>query len=161
MRAARAGSAFDSSGQRCDGIGSDEVGSLKTDFSQDSGSIAPLAVGLAGILLAAACTFLNVGSLLLFQQRETQTAEAIALSVLGELSDIEVQNSRSQPEILQESAKRFVVEAGILVNFEVATRDGLTVEAKVCGNFVAPIFVPLIDLGDEHEVCGLARARRL
>jgi hypothetical protein len=80
---------------------------------------------------------------------------------LGELSDIEVQNARLQPEILQESAKRFVVEAGILVNFEVATRDGLTVEAKVCGNFVAPIFVPLIDLGDEHEVCGLARARRL
>jgi hypothetical protein len=134
---------------------------LKIDFSQDSGSIAPLAIGLAGILLAAACTFINVGSLLLFQQRETQTAEAMALSVVEELSDLEIENARLQPEKLQESAKRFAVEAGILVNFEVSTRDGHTIEAKVCAGFEAPIVVPLIDLGDKHEVCGFARARRL
>ena len=132
-----------------------------TLLNHETGSIAPLVIGLSAILLAATCTFINVGSLLLFQQRQTQQAEAIALAVAGELSDRDISEATSEGTVLRQLARRFAAEANILGEFEVTTQDGQTVEAKVCAGFVAPIVVPFIETGGVREVCGTAKARRL
>jgi hypothetical protein len=129
------------------------MGEILICFREDTGSIAPLAIGLAGILLATACTFMDVGSLMLFQQRETQLAEALALAVAEEEK---VESGR-----LEIAAEHFAAEANIPSAFEVRTRDGQTVEAKVCGEFLAPIAIPFIDIGGAREVCGEAKARAL
>ena len=132
---------------------------MKRFVHQETGSIAPLAIGLSGILLATTATFVDVGSLLLFQQRQTQQAEALALAAAGDAGQVEGQQPNQQ--MLEDSARRFAAEAAIRGDFEISTKDGRTIEAKVCGEFLAPIAIPFIALSDARKVCGLAKARLL
>lgn len=129
-------------------------------LGSDAGSIAPLAVGLASILLATTFTFVNVGSLLLFQQRETQQAEALSLAVVDALSDERLNEALTDNSVLTDQARSFAVVAGIR-DFEVATTDGKTVSAKVCGLFESPIEVPLLSQIVNQPVCSQAKARRI
>lgn len=137
--------------------------SLKA-LADERGSIAPLAIGLASIMLATTFTFVNVGSLLLFQQRETQQAEALALAVDQVLTAEQLSAAISDSSTLTEQAGRFAGEVGIR-DFVVGTSDGLTVSARVCGVFNAPIVVPLVGPlvapSGGARVCGSAKARRL
>jgi len=121
----------------------------------ERGSIAPLGIGLAGILLATVLTFANSATLLLFQQRETQQAEALALAVDQALTPDQLTAGSG----LDVEAGRFAADAGI-TSFEVATLDGKTVTAKVCGQFAPPLNVPLVGIGGQTRVCATAKARR-
>jgi len=133
-------------------------------LADERGSIAPLAIGLASNMLATTFTFVNVGALLLFQQRETQQAEALALAVDQVLTAEQLVAAVSDNLALTEQAGRFAGEAGI-GDFVVGTGDGLTVSARVCGVFNAPILVPLagplVAPSGGTRVCGSAKARRL
>ncbi len=132
---------------------------FKATCIDEAGTIAPLAIGLASIMLATTFTFVNVGSLLLFQQRETQQAEALALAVdeTVEPETLAISVNENSPLIRQ--AQKFALEAGI-GDFEVITTDGKTVFAKVCGSFHAPIQVPLLAAIVGRNVCATAKARR-
>ena len=132
----------------------------RPELAGDAGSIAPLAIGLASILLATTLTIANAGSLLLFQQREQQQAEAMALAVDDALSPEQLAASITDSAAISTQASRFSVEAGI-GDFEISTVDGLTVTAKVCGLFNPPIEVPLLGPVASPRVCAIARARRL
>ncbi|MEO0023978.1 MAG: hypothetical protein RL196_419 [Actinomycetota bacterium] len=130
----------------------------------ETGSIAPLAIGLATVLLAATLTFVNAGALLLFQERETQQAEALALAVDGELTPDQLAGAKINPTVLEASARSFAREAGIL-DFQAGTPDGFTVVAKVCSAFKPPIALSFLDFAGNaeagHVVCATAKARRL
>ena len=129
-------------------------------FGDETGSVAPLAIGLASVLLASTFTFVNAGSVLLFQQRENQQAEALALAVDQALTADELAGAIADSAALDQAASSFAAEAGIS-NYEVLTPDGLTVAAKVCAVFNAPIQVPLLGPLAPHMVCATAKARRL
>lgn len=130
----------------------------------ETGSIAPLAIGLATVLLAATLTFVNAGALLLFQERETQQAEALALAVDGELTPDQLAEAKTNPEVLDAAARSFAREAGIL-DFQTGTPDGLTVVAEVCSAFKPPIELSFLNFAGNaaagHVVCAKAKARRL
>ena len=129
-------------------------------LGDETGSVAPLAIGLASVLLAATFTFVNAGSVLLFQQRENQQAEAMALATLETLTPDELAAAVADNFALERAANSFAAEAGI-ATYEVSTPDGLTVAAKVCSLFKAPIQVPLLGPFAPHTVCAYAKARRL
>ena len=133
-------------------------------LADETGSIAPLAIGLASIMLATTFTFVNVGALLLFQQRETQQAEALALAVDQALTAEQLVAGVSDNSALTEQARSFANAADI-GEFVVGTTDGLTVRAQVCGVFNAPILVPLVgplvSQAAAQRVCASAKARRL
>ncbi len=130
----------------------------------ETGSIAPLAIGLASILLATTVTFVDIGALLLFQQRESQQAEALALAVDEAVNAEVLEAAKTNPDLLQAEAGRFAREAGIL-DYQVGTTDGLTVSASVCDLFKAPIGVPFIRTlgaaGAGQVICATAKARRI
>jgi len=133
---------------------------VRASLSGDSGSIAPLALGLASLLLAMTFTFANAGALLLFQQRETQQAEALALAVAGEVTTQDLALAAGNSSLLTEPAQNFAAGAGIIY-FEVETKDSRTVSAKVCGSFTPPIIVPLLGPQTAQTVCGTAKARKI
>ena len=136
------------------------VAKLESALADDAGTVAPLAIGLASILLATTFTFVNVGSLLLFEQRETQQAEALALAV-DEATDTEsLAAAVSDNSILIRQARSFAAEAG-MSDFAVSTFDGKTVTAKVCGVFDTPIKIPLLGGAVLRAVCATAKARRI
>jgi hypothetical protein len=140
-----------------------QVKNKQRALADETGSIAPLAIGLASVLLATTFTFVNVGSLLLFQQRETQQAEALALAVDEALTADQLADATTNDSLLAEQAASFAAEAGI-ADFVAGTNDGLTVTAKVCGVFNAPIAVPLVgqSLGAAaQKVCATAKARKI
>jgi hypothetical protein len=131
----------------------------RLSLASETGSIAPLAIGLASIMLATTFTFVNVGSLLLFQQRETQLAEALSLAVDDALTAGQLGEALNDNSVLTVPARSFAADAGIR-DFEVSTTDGKTVTAKVCGVYDAPIKVPLIPRIADQTVCAIAKARR-
>ena len=131
----------------------------RVSLDGETGSIAPLAIGLASIMLATTFTFVNVGSLLLFQQRETQLAEALALAVDDALTAGQLGEALNDDSVLTDSARSFATDAGIR-DFEVSTTEGKTVTAKVCGVYAAPIKVLLLGQIEDSRVCATAKARR-
>ena len=117
--------------------------------------MAPLGIGLAGILLAAVLTFANTAALQLFEQRQTQQAEALALAVDEALTPQQLEQGQG----LAPAAATFAAEAGI-TSYEVFTLDGKTVTARVCGQFAPPIGVALVGIGGQSRVCATSKARR-
>ena len=132
----------------------------QTTLADETGSIAPLAIGLASILLATTFTFVDAGSAMLFQQRQTQRAEALALAVDDALTADQLAIAVKDRVELVAAASDFAGEAGIL-DFDVQTTDGLTVTARVCDLFSVPIAVPLLGPQEPQTVCATAKARRI
>lgn len=115
-------------------------------ISRDSGSIAPLGIGLALISLSAILVFISASSMFLLQRRLTSLAEFAALS--GARYEISVQD--------------FLVESkgNGLSGLRVArddVLDGVTREVKICKTWRPP--VPLLVQIVETEVCGYGAAR--
>jgi Tfp pilus assembly protein PilZ len=136
------------------------IRAIRMRASSESGSIAPLAIGLASVLLASVLTFVDAGSLMLFQQREFQLAESMALAVDQALTPIQLASSVTQNTYLLEVADRFGSEAGIH-DFTATTPDGKTVLVSVCAQFDPPVKIPLVGLPANRTVCAKARARRI
>jgi hypothetical protein len=113
---------------------------------RDSGSVAPLGIGLALVSLATILVFTSASSMFLLQRRLTSLAEFAALS-------------RAMYGLPVET---FLIEsrANGLRHLRIATEsvtDGHTSEVTLCSTWQSP--VPLLFLPAETEICGQGAAR--
>ena len=112
----------------------------------DRGSIAPLAIGMALLSLAAILTTVAASSLFLFQKRLLTLAEATALFAV----------STSEP------ARAFLSQVtdtklGAITVAREQIIDGQTVEVRLCSQWVSPF--ALVGLPLTQIVCAEARSR--
>lgn len=112
----------------------------------ERGSIAPLAIGLAFLSLAAILTTVAASSLFLYQKRLLNLAEATALFAVstGEPS----QNFLSQ--LSNSKLNQLVVAKEQFI-------DGKTVEVRLCAKWSSPF--ALLGLPLTQIVCAEARSR--
>jgi hypothetical protein len=115
-------------------------------FGQDSGSTAPLGIGLALISLAAILVFASASSVFLLQRRLTSLAEFAALSKAG--------YDKPVTEFLREAGSSGL--KGLRVAAE-GVADGLTVELTLCSVWQTPL--PGLVVLPTLEVCGSGAAR--
>lgn len=112
----------------------------------DSGSIAPLAIGLFVFSVAMMFTVISASSMFILQKRLTTFAEAAAVYVSsgGESSEVFVET------VSRRSFANLRIEDRLL-------RDGLTTEVFACASWLPPIVVlePLVS----KEICSHATAR--
>lgn len=112
----------------------------------ESGSIAPLGIGLAILSLVAIFTTVAASSLFLYQKRLLTLAESTALFSVstGEAAQVflsQVQNSKLSAITV---AKEQII-------------DGQTIEVRLCAQWVSPFVV--IGLPLTQIVCAEARSR--
>jgi hypothetical protein len=112
----------------------------------ESGSIAPLGIGLALISLSAILVFTSASSMFVLQRRLTTLAEFAALS--------EVRYGLSADDFLSRTDTRGM--QGLRATKDAVT-DGLTQEVTVCSIWKTP--VPVIVALPAIEVCGYGAAR--
>lgn len=112
----------------------------------DSGSIAPLGIGLALLSLAAILMFASMSSIFLLQRRLTTLAEFAALSG--------VRYSLTAEVFLRESGVSGL--SGLRVGSDTVS-DGLTRQVTICSAWQAPVptFFRLLP----REICGSGAAR--
>ncbi|WP_296631374.1 hypothetical protein [Rhodoluna sp.] len=115
-------------------------------FSNERGSVAPLAVGLALISLATVIAVSMASTLFVFQKRLTNLAESAALAAAS-----------------GESAQAFVSEiqptgfVGLQVEETLAT-DEKTVQVRVCATWQSPI--QILKVFKTTQICSHASARQ-
>lgn len=112
----------------------------------DSGSIAPLGIGLALLSLAAILMFASMSSIFLLQRRLTTLAEFAALTG--------VRYSLTAEAFLRESGVSGL--SGLRVGSDTVS-DGLTRQVTICSAWQAPVptFFRLLP----REICGSGAAR--
>lgn len=112
----------------------------------DSGSIAPLGIGLAILSLSAVLTLAATSSIFLLQRRLTTLAEFAALSG--------VKYSMSAETFLRESGVSGL--SGLRVGADTVS-DGFTRQVTICSTWQAPVpaFLRLLP----REICGSGAAR--
>jgi hypothetical protein len=110
----------------------------------DQGSIAPLGIGLAAILMATVFTVVCANSLYILRQRLTASAEFAALA--------EARFATPASDFLSTSD----YPASYFVQGD-SSVDNRTFEVTICSEWVAP--VPLLEDLGEVLVCGRGAAR--
>lgn len=112
----------------------------------ESGSIAPLGLGLAALSLSSIMIFSSVGSIFLLQRRLTSLSEFAALSG--------VRYELSAEDFLQESGVSAM--PGLRISSDSAV-DGVTRQVTICALWKAPLptYIKLPDV----EICGTGAAR--
>jgi hypothetical protein len=110
----------------------------------EAGSVAPLGIGMAAILLAAVFTLTSANSLYLLSARLTAVAEFAALS--------EVRYSTSAADFLSstQNTDRLFVD-------EDSSVDLITAEVTICTFWTSP--VPMLSEAGALKVCGHGAAR--
>ncbi|MFM7013577.1 MAG: pilus assembly protein TadG-related protein [Actinomycetota bacterium] len=119
-------------------------------FSSDSGSIAPLGIGLAALSLGVVLTTLSAGSLYLTDRRLTSVAESAALSVLSEQGDLE----NLARDFLNQHPLSGLHNVELV---EASKLDGKTVRVRLCASAVPLIGYVFSETG---RVCSEGLARR-
>jgi hypothetical protein len=115
-------------------------------FRHDSGSTAPLGIGLALISLAAILVFASASSMFLLQRRLTSLAEYAALS--------KARYDMPVSEFLREAGANSIY--GLRVAAE-RVADGVTAEVTICSTWKPPL--PGVMVFPPVEVCGSGAAR--
>mgnify|MGYP000414412541 CR=1 FL=1 len=113
---------------------------------RETGSVAPLGLGLALVSLSAILVFISASSMFLLQRRLTSLAEYAALS--GARYELPVEY------YLRESKGNGL--SGLRVALD-AMADGLTREVKICKTWRPP--VPVLIQMVATEICGYGAAR--
>jgi hypothetical protein len=111
----------------------------------DSGSIAPLGIGLFLFIFAMMFTIVSASSMFIFQKRLTTVAEAAAVYI----------SSGGESSVFNE----FVTQQGF-TNLRLKDElliDGLTSEVVACALWLPP--VPTLEPLGSKEVCSHASAR--
>ena len=127
------------------------------DFdSNESGSLAPLGIGLAMLSLTLVLAILAAGSLYLTERRLTTVAESTAIAVL-----IDANGNLAQP--LAPMASRWLVKQPLRGLFkvelvEVTSKDQRSVRVRLCSSS-RPLFENYI-FSEIGRVCSEALARR-
>lgn len=119
------------------------VGSLH----EESGSIAPLGIGLCLLSVATILGFGAAGSLYVHQQRLNTVAENVALAVAS--------GSESAEVFLRRWPAQTELKGLIVVRAELV--DGKTAEVRLCSEWVNPVQV--LALPNLAKVCAEAKAR--
>jgi len=112
----------------------------------ERGSLAPLAIGLALLSLAAILTTVAASSLFLFQKRLLTLAEATALFAVST-------GEPAQSFLTQLKTSRF----GQIAVAKDQIIDGKTVEVRLCAQWVSPFAV--VGLPLTQIVCAEGRSR--
>lgn len=112
----------------------------------DSGSIAPLAIGLALLSLTAVLMSVSAGSMFLLERRLTSLAEFAALSRAA--------TRMSVVEFLREA--KLEGYSGLTVTKDEVV-DGFTSEVRICSQWNAPL--PTFLRFEGRQVCGFGAAR--
>lgn len=115
-------------------------------LSEDSGSIAPLGIGLLMLTLTLMFTITTATSLFVFQKRLTTYAEAVALFIAASGSE--------SSDFIQVAGENDF--KGLEVSNSIAL-DGQTVSVNACAKW-RPIFLTPSGIG-QTEVCSHAAAR--
>lgn len=115
--------------------------------SSDRGSIAPLAMGLIALSVAAILTVVAAGSLYVFQRRIASVAEFAALA--KEAREVEVRSFLANGNN--------AADDNLLIKRD-ESLDGVTREVELCGVWHPP--VPVFSSLAQVEVCATGLARR-
>lgn len=119
-------------------------------FTNDRGTVAPLAIGLATISLATILTLASATSAFVFENRVQKLADSLSLR-LKSLNDISQITAQAQLQSL--SSDNFAVAQ--ISKLQMA--DGATVELELCANWKNPLTV--ISIPTTRRVCSKAAAR--
>jgi hypothetical protein len=124
--------------------------------SNESGSLAPLGIGLAMLSLTLVLAILAAGSLYLTERRLTTVAESAAIAVL-----IDAKGNLAQP--LAPMASRWLAKQPLRGLFqvelvEVTSKDQRSVRVRLCSSS-RPLFENYI-FSEIGRVCSEALARR-
>lgn len=123
----------------------DQVSKRVSRVRQDSGSIAPLGIGLFLFIIAMTFSIVCASSMFIFQKRLTTIAEAASVFVSsgGELAVF-------NENVVQRSFTALRITDQLL-------QDGLTTEVVACALWAPPVpfLVPL----SSQEICSHAAAR--
>jgi hypothetical protein len=114
--------------------------------SLDSGSIAPLGIGLFLFVVAMMFTVISASSMFIFQKRLTTIAEAAAVFISS--------GSESSSVFFETFQRRSFINLKIQ---DELLQDGSTTEVVVCALWVSPLLI-LNTLGSK-EICSYAAAR--
>jgi hypothetical protein len=112
----------------------------------ESGSIAPLAVGLVILTLAAVLSASSATSFFVLDRRLTALAESAALA--------ELENGLSPKEFIIEGEPRGFNSLSVLKDERL---DDLTVEVVICSNWTPPLPSVFLFLG--RQICSHGAAR--
>jgi hypothetical protein len=130
-----------------DGFGSDpEVTPMRIAWKADSGSIAPLGIGLAALSLASILIFSSLSSMFLLQRRLTTLAEFAALSG--------ARYGLSAQDFLVES--RVDAMPGLRITSD-SVVDEVTRQVTICAMWRTPL--PTNIKLPDVEICGTGAAR--
>jgi hypothetical protein len=129
---------------------------VRDSDSNESGSLAPLGIGLAMLSLTLVLAILAAGSLYLTERRLTTVAESTAIAVL-----IDAKGNLAQP--LAPMASRWLATQPLRGLFqvelvEVTSKDQLSVRVRLCSSS-RPLFENYI-FSEIGRVCSEALARR-
>ena len=114
--------------------------------ANERGSIAPLAIGLALLSLAAILTTVAISSLFLYQKRLLTLAEGAALFA--------VSTGEPAQGFLSQLTNSKLGEISVAKEQVI---DGKTVEVRLCANWVSPF--TLVGLPLTQLICAEARSR--
>jgi hypothetical protein len=129
---------------------------VRDSDSNESGSLAPLGIGLAMLSLTLVLAILAAGSLYLTERRLTTVAESTAIAVL-----IDAKGNLAQP--LESMASRWLAKQPLRGLFqvelvEVTSKDQRSVRVRLCSSS-RPLFENYI-FSEIGRVCSEALARR-
>lgn len=129
---------------------------LKFFKTDETGSLAPLGIGLSLVSLSTVVAVLASGSLYLTERRLTSLAESTALAVL-------VAPTPQSPKQLNSLAGKFIAKhsspgLGVVQLVEASVIDSRTIRVRLC-NTSKPIFETYI-FSDVGRVCSEGLARR-
>ena len=129
---------------------------VRDSDSNESGSLAPLGIGLAMLSLALVLAILAAGSLYLTERRLTTVAESTAIAVL-----IDAKGNLAQP--LAPMASRWLAKQPLQGLFqvelvEVTSKDQRSVRVRLCSSS-RPLFENYM-FSEIGRVCSEALARR-
>jgi hypothetical protein len=129
---------------------------VRDSDSSESGSLAPLGIGLAMLSLTLVLAILAAGSLYLTERRLTTVAESTAIAVL-----IDAKGNLAQP--LEPMASRWLAKQPLRGLFqvelvEVTSKDQRSVRVRLCSSS-RPLFENYM-FSEIGRVCSEALARR-
>jgi hypothetical protein len=115
-------------------------------FSGEQGSIAPLAIGLALIWLAAVIAVTMASTLFIFQKRLTNLAEASALVAANGEAAVDFVSQVPGLEL-----------EGLTVQ-QTTAADEITIDVRVCATWQSPI--QILKVFATSQICSHASARQ-
>lgn len=127
---------------------------LRTNLDE-SGSIAPLGIGLATLAIAALLTTTAASSAYLFERRLQSVSDAATIAVAAEV--LATPNTYSATELTHRiSARLHQLGSGASVA-RAFIQDGLTLEVQICELWRSPVPNPFGS--PEGRVCAESKAR--